>query len=521
MASSYPYYNAGGIPVVQGQAVSAPAVPVPSSNATHGDYQQHQEFHGEKQPNTCKDWIWAVLFYCHLIVVAFATIYSVPKMTADIAADMSGGGYGRRLDEIVTSGSQIFFSWRKLEEQQEEDDVVSLEMSTILVILAVAGCAGLAISTGALTFMMAFPKPLIKASLFFNLVCIGIMGISALAAGAIFLFVMTAIMFMFNVAYTYAVWPRIPFAAANLVTAVSVIRNNMGLVFFAYNNMIVTFLWSIWWAIAFASSTYVLSGCNAEGVCENDVNGFITFLFFLSFYWTAQVIKNVVQCTVAGTTATWWLFPHEANSCCSQGVRDSYWRSITTSFGSICLGSLIVAIIQATRELVNSIRNQDDSNGLLLCIADCILSCLESMAEYFNKWAYVYVGIYGYSFMEASVNVMNLFKSRGWTAIIADVLVDTVLLMVSAGVGLLTGILAVLVATAMGQGATTLFAAFLLGMLVGFVLCSTLFSLVSSAVNAVIVLFAEAPREFQQNYPELSQEMLTAYRSAYPDEFVY
>ena len=40
---------------------------------------------------------------------------------------------------------------------------------------------------------------------------------------------------------------------------------------------------------------------------------------------------------------------------------------------------------------------------------------------------------------------MALFRSRGWTAIIADVLVDAVLGMVSFAVGVITGVLVVLV----------------------------------------------------------------------------
>ena len=45
---------------------------------------------------------------------------------------------------------------------------------------------------------------------------------------------------------------------------------------------------------------------------------------------------------------------------------------------------------------------------------------------------------------------MELFRMRGWTSIIADVLVDTVLLMMSCAVGLLTGVVAVLVAGIVG-----------------------------------------------------------------------
>ena len=46
-------------------------------------------------------------------------------------------------------------------------------------------------------------------------------------------------------------------------------------------------------------------------------------------------------------------------------------------------------------------------------------------------------------------------------------------------------------------------------------------SVVSSAVDTVIVCFAEAPNEFRSNYPLLSDQMVRAWRRTYPQEFVY
>ena len=57
---------------------------------------------------------------------------------------------------------------------------------------------------------------------------------------------------------------------------------------------------------------------------------------------------------------------------------------------------------------------------------------------------------------------------------------------------------------------------FFLGFIVGFVICSILLSTIGSGVNAVIVLFAEAPNEFQQNHPALSNRMLEVWRATYP-----
>ena len=73
---------------------------------------------------------------------------------------------------------------------------------------------------------------------------------------------------------------------------------------------------------------------------------------------------------------------------------------------------------------------------------------MESIIEYFNKWAFVYVGVYGFGYCEAGKNVMTLFKDRGWEAVIADDLVGMVLGMMSLIVGAITGGFAVLFVTA-------------------------------------------------------------------------
>jgi hypothetical protein len=46
-------------------------------------------------------------------------------------------------------------------------------------------------------------------------------------------------------------------------------------------------------------------------------------------------------------------------------------------------------------------------------------------------------------------------------------------------------------------------------------------SVVSSAVDTVMVCFAESPNEFRSNYPLLSEQMVRAWRKTYPQEFLY
>jgi len=44
-------------------------------------------------------------------------------------------------------------------------------------------------------------------------------------------------------------------------------------------------------------------------------------------------------------------------------------------------------------------------------------------------------------------------------------------------------------------------------------------SVIASAVNTVIVCFAEDPAIFEVNHPQLSENLRVAWRSAYSEEF--
>ena len=96
-------------------------------------------------------------------------------------------------------------------------------------------------------------------------------------------------------------------------------------------------------------------------------------------------------CT-AGVVGTWWWAPLEASSFCSPALSDSLFRATTYSFGSICFGSLLVAIVQALRALEYHARSNDDLQ-LLACIIQCILACIQGIIEELNRWAYVYVAL--------------------------------------------------------------------------------------------------------------------------------
>lgn len=153
---------------------------------------------------------------------------------------------------------------------------------------------------------------------------------------------------------------------------------------------------------------------------------------------------------------------------------------------------------------------------------ECILRFLARVAKYFNKWAYVYVGLYGYDYLTAGKKVLELFEARGWTTIINDNLVQRCLVLVALTVGAITGFVGILLARATGWATATVGEdadriVFLICFVVGMCITNILMGVVLSAVDTVIVSFAEAPTEFETNHPALYQNMVTKWQAVYPD----
>jgi hypothetical protein len=152
---------------------------------------------------------------------------------------------------------------------------------------------------------------------------------------------------------------------------------------------------------------------------------------------------------------------------------------------------------------------------------------LERLVSYFNKYAFVYIGLYGYDFLESGHRTFQLFQQRGWTVSVNDDLVARVLKLASLVVGLCTAAMGVVLVKVhpswtqdYSDASQALLWAFFLCLFVGTAVASTVMGVLASACDTVLVCFAEAPRDLEQNHPGLHRTMVQAWQLVYPDEFV-
>jgi len=307
--------------------------------------------------------------------------------------------------------------------------------------------------------------------------------------------------------YFYMVQKHIPFSAAIMAIVGSVIKTYPQCVWLSVASLLPHILViAIFVAAAIAILQSVDHGVGMEV-------GPKCLLFFLAFamFWSTQIIRNVVHMSVGGVTATWYFLAGPNND----GPPNPLWRStkraLTTSFGSICFGSLLVAFVQTLRFMV---RSQDD--GFCAVCVDCFLSCIEGMLAFINKYAFTYIAIYGGNFCDGGKATWSLLKERGFDTIINDDLTETVCCILSVATGLIVGITVGLTAWACGVKDALLLA--FVSLAVGYLLCLYVLTVVDSGVATMFVCFAEDPGQLESSRPPLHAALRNAWLERYGED---
>jgi hypothetical protein len=260
-------------------------------------------------------------------------------------------------------------------------DESSVSLTGLLLLCFLTSLSSIVISAASLQIMTHHAETLIQSSLVASCCFMGFLVVAFFSDGIVWMAILWLVLLVMTTWYAYLVWSRIPAAAANLRTALSAIETNAGVCVVAYGIAFVANLWVVVWCLAFVGVSFKESSCT-NGVCQNHMNAFSILLLIFSYHWTSQVIKNVLHVTVSGVVGTWWFAPQDCLSMWSPVILDSLSRATTYSFGSICMGSLLVAIIQTLETIVRSARQRRvGGNELLLCIGKCFKMLLDMLSS--------------------------------------------------------------------------------------------------------------------------------------------
>eukprot|EP00163_Fabomonas_tropica_P004247 TRINITY_DN1374_c0_g1_i8.p1 TRINITY_DN1374_c0_g1~~TRINITY_DN1374_c0_g1_i8.p1 ORF type:complete len:371 (+),score=100.83 TRINITY_DN1374_c0_g1_i8:658-1770(+) len=349
--------------------------------------------------------------------------------------------------------------------------------------------------------------------IYFNLIAFNVLlwclAIFSFVAGAVFAGVLNVLMAIIHLWWVFAVKRRIAFTAAFFQMIMTALRKYPGVFVVTYIMLMVQIAVLI--AFAYVGGRF-LQVNNQDGQDGRLAAGFIFLVFAL--FWTFEVLQNVVHVTVSGTVGTWYFMGNDAPP---HATTSALTRALTKSFGSICFGSLLVAIVQTMRFIVQRLKDQarQDRNGAMLlfaCCLDCMLSCLEWLVRYFNRYAFVQVALYGKSFIHAAKDTYAIMQERGIDMLINDEISGQVLFIAALVTGLAAGGIVGLVMLSM-KGPWL--AAALISFVVVFLMMMVTFNVVTSAMAAVYVCYAEEPELLHRNHSELAPHFQFARQEAY------
>merc|ERR1711939_72574 len=263
------------------------------------------------------------------------------------------------------------------------------------------------------------------------------------------------------------------------------------------------------------------SGCSTTGGSCGSASLIISVIFAVfSFYWTTQVISNVALTTIAGIFGSFYFSLPDVVQ--KHVTLSSFRRTMTYSFGSIAEGSLIVALLDVLRAALTLLKNQEAASGdtmgaAIACCASCCVGCIRGLVDYFNRYAYIEIAMFGKKYTKAAKDAWNLLKKRGIDALVNDCLVNNIWTFGSFACGAICSFFAYIYLhqvrpSYIADNSNYYSIILLYAFLVGFQITHSLgYVALSSGVSTIFVALGEAPQALAEKDPELFAHIAHAY----------
>lgn len=403
-------------------------------------------------------------------------------------------------------------------------------MNTGSAILLVFVCAiALVLSAVGLILMRISPRTFIYCGMIINILAglgtaIAYLAMRYWSAGIVFI--------IFTAITAWCYWgmrSRIPLSVAILKTVVDVLKRHPQTLF-------VTFFGSVLasgFAMLFSAvivATYIKydpkqgnTGCSVDGgSCSNaKLIGLLVLVFFCGYY-ISEVLRNVIHCTVSGVYGSWYYMSKSDQGMPRWPALGAFKRSMTTAFGSICFGSLIVSLIETLRAFLQLLRNgvvtNISNNGWAQCgfmIIDWIMGFLQWLAKYFNHYAYCFIALYGKPYLRAARETWYMLREKGIDALINDNLINIALGFYSMFVSYLAALFAFLYLrftspsynSSGGYNVPLMAFSFVIALQI----CNIANETIRSGTATFFVALGNDPEVFHISYPQRFDEIFRAY----------
>ncbi|CAO1437826.1 unnamed protein product [Diamesa serratosioi] len=151
-----------------------------------------------------------------------------------------------------------------------------------------------------------------------------------------------------------------------------------------------------------------------------------------AFFWFSQFLIGCQHYVIAGSVSRWFFTRNKKKL--GFPVLQSFTTLIRYHLGTICFGSLLIAIVQMMRVLLKGIQSlvnnpQNPVTTFLFNACQCCLACFENFIQYLTRNAYIIVAIDGDSFCPAGKRAFSLLASNALRVMAINSVGDFVLLL--------------------------------------------------------------------------------------------
>ncbi|CAG8354462.1 unnamed protein product [Penicillium salamii] len=321
--------------------------------------------------------------------------------------------------------------------------------------------------------------------------------------------------------------PRIPFTAFMLQTAMDVARGYGHIFLVSALGGIVTVAFAAWFSVTLVSvyvayepsSTGSNPSCQDGGCSRAKVIGLVVYVTF-AMYWVSEWIKNTVHTTIAGVYGSWYFWSKSAGGMPKGSTRGAFRRATTYSFGSISLGSLIIAFIQMMRQACSIAQRQEAAQGNLIgsiamWVLGCFISLLDWLITLFNRYAFCHIALYGKAYIPAAKDTWKMMRDRGIDALVQDCLMGPVLTMGSTFVAYVCALLSYLYLqfTKPEYNKDGNFTAVIMAFafLIGLQVCQVFMTPIGSGVETIFVAMGWDPQVMINDHPDIYYKLVELY----------
>ena len=159
-----------------------------------------------------------------------------------------------------------------------------------------------------------------------------------------------------------------------------------------------------------ANETTVPSFVGAAQVSPDKVMRAVQMYHFFGLLWTNNLINAISMCTIAGAVSRFYWKAHSLFP-----VAGAFYNCFRFHFGSLCFGSLIIAIVQFVRACLAYLDSktkalQDKNKALKVAfkVVQVCMYCVEKVLKFISKNAYIMIAMKGKSFCGATFEAFGL-----------------------------------------------------------------------------------------------------------------